>query len=309
MMSKRFDVITVLDTCVDLMMQGDVVPRFGQAEQVVDSYFLEMGGSACIFACQCAKLGLKTAGVGAVGADAFGDLALERLGQAGVDVSAVSRGGGIQTGLGLALCKPGGDRAILTVLGTIDWADPTVMEALLPQARHLHIASYYLMTRMRPHWPQLLRQAKALGLTTSLDTNWDPAERWDGVDDLYPHLDILFPNEAELQAFTGVAELEEAARVLAQKVPLVAVKLGAKGAMAFRYNGESAFCPASTLDTVDTVGAGDTFDGGFLYGFLNGRSLDECLQAGVFCAGRSVTKPGGFLGQPKLSGLNENKKG
>jgi len=99
-------VITVLDTCVDLLISGDVSPRFNQVEQLMDGYLLEMGGSACIFTCQCARLGLSAAGVGTVGRDALGDLMLQKLSSAGVDVSAVTQDSAIQTGLGLALCQP-----------------------------------------------------------------------------------------------------------------------------------------------------------------------------------------------------------
>lgn len=309
MMGKRYDVITVLDTCVDLMMTGDVVPRFGQAEQLVDGYLLEMGGSACIFTCQCAKLGLKTAGLGMVGKDVFGDLVLARLADAGVDISGVVTDAMVQTGLGLALCRKEGDRAILTVPGSLDSANPEALLALLPKARHLHVASYYLLAKMRPHWPGILREAKRLGLTTSLDTNWDPAEKWDGIDDLAPYLDILFPNDNELHAFTGISDPLAAAASLAKAVPLVAAKLGAGGAMAVRSSGDTAWCPANKVEVADTVGAGDTFDGGFLYGFLNGKSLDESLRFGVFCAGHSVTKPGGYRGQPRLSELNGRGNG
>lgn len=298
---RKYDVLTSLDACVDLMMNGDVVPRFGQAEQLADSYLLEMGGSACIFACQCAKLGLKTVGTGLVGGDAFGALVLERLSQAGVDTSFVKVDSVIQTGLGLALCAEEGDRAILTVPGSIDSADPDGIMALLPQSRHLHIASYYLLAKMRPHWANILREAKRLGLTTSLDTNWDPAEKWDGIDELFPLLDIFFPNDYELMAFSGLNEPERAIRKLTESVSLVAAKLGAQGAMACRSGWEIAYCPAMHVTVADTVGAGDTFDGGFLYGFLRGRPIQECLQLGVSCAGMSVQARGGFAGQACLA--------
>lgn len=310
MMNKRYDVVTVLDTCVDLIMQGgDVVPRFGQAEQLVDDYHLEIGGSACLFACQCAKLALRTAGAGRVGKDVFGAMVLQRLSLAGMDAAHIAEEPGLHTGLGLALCRKEGDRAILTVPGSIDFANPEALLELLPRARHLHVASYYLLAGMRAHWPAILREAKRLGLTVSLDTNWDPMEKWDGLNELAPYIDILFPNDTELLAFTGLVDPLNAAAQLAKRVPLVAAKLGAEGALAVRSNGEVARRPANQVSVADTVGAGDTFDAGFLYGYLNGRSLDECLRAGVFCAGRSVTKPGGFMGQPVLSELAEMNPG
>ena len=306
MSNQRYDVITALDTCADLIVRGgDVVPRFGQAEQLVDGYFLEMGGSACIFACQCAKLGLRTTGVGKVGGDAFGELVLRRLVEAGVDTSNVPVDGGVQTGLGIALCREEGERAILTVTGSIGAAEPEALLKALPLARHLHVASYYLLCGLRAHWPAILREAKRLGLTTSLDTNWDPAEKWDGLDELAPYLDILLPNENELAAFTGIGDAENAAKALAKRVPLVVAKQGPAGAMAVRRGEEPVWCPAPATEAVDTVGAGDTFDGGFLYGHLNGWSLADSLRMGVFCGSKSVTQPGGYQGQPRLGDLND----
>jgi sugar/nucleoside kinase (ribokinase family) len=303
-MKQEYDVITVLDTCVDLMMQGgDIVPRFGQAEQLVSGYQLEMGGSACIFASQCAKLGLQTVGTGKVGKDAFGALVLERLREAGVDITHVEVDEGVQTGLGLALCTQDNDRAILTVAGSIDSADPKTLLRMLPRARHLHVASYYLLSGMRPHWPEILLEARRLGLTCSLDTNWDPAERWGGLDELTPYLDILMPNEHEITAFTGIHDPEKAAREVAKRIPIVVVKLGAEGAMLVQEDRETLHCPANEVDVVDTVGAGDTFDAGFLYGYLNGLRLEDCLRVGVFCASRSVRKQGGFIGQPDAAEL------
>jgi ribokinase len=297
-MNRKYDVVTALDACVDLMIQGDVVPRFGQTEQLVDNYMIEMGGSACIFACQCAKLGLTTAGTGVVGNDMFGELVLKRLNEAGVDITRITVQNGIQTGIGLALCKQDGDRAILTVPGSIDATNPQPLIALLPQARHLHIASYYLLKELRPHWPAILREAKRIGLTTSIDTNYDPLERWDGIGELLPYLDIFFPNSRELLAFTGMNDIEAAALKLSAEGPLVAVKLGADGAAACRHGHGMVYCPAIQVFAGDTVGAGDTFDGGFLYGYLNRLPLEDCLMFGVYCAGKSVQARGGIEGQP-----------
>ncbi len=125
---KKYDVLTVLDTCVDQIVSGkDVVPEFGQVEKLVGDYLLEMGGSCCIFACQAAKLGLRTAGAGCVGADAFGKLVFDRLLSSGVLMEGVSVDDYQKTGLGIALCKPG-DRAIATVIPSADNGVPQSIE-------------------------------------------------------------------------------------------------------------------------------------------------------------------------------------
>ena len=300
-MNQLYDVLTVLDVCVDFLAIGCPEPRFGQAEQLIDDYEIEMGGSAAIFASQCAKLGLKTLGVGRIGEDAFGRLFLEKLAATGVDASAITVDKTAKTGVGIALCRQN-DRAILTYPGTIDGTDAAMVLGRLPQARHLHIASYYLMASLRPHWPRIARQAKEQGMTISLDTNWDPSEQWDGLADLQEYVDILMPNENEARAFTGEEDVGKALLQLSSRFPIVAMKLGPEGALACQ-GGQVYAAPGLPVLAVDTVGAGDTFDAGFLYGWLGGLPLQRCLQIGCHCGAMSVTARGGIAAQPWLADL------
>jgi ribokinase len=302
-MNRPYDVLTVLDVCVDFLAIGCPEPRFGQAEQLIDGYEIEMGGSAAIFASQCAKLGLNTLGVGRAGEDVFGRLFLEKLAATGVNTSAVIADKNARTGVGIALCRQN-DRAILTYTGTIDGTNADMVLERFSGARHLHIASYYLMASLKPHWPYIVRQAKACGLTVSLDTNWDPEERWDGLDGLEGFVDILLPNEMEARAFTGKEDSREALLELSRRFPVVAMKLGPQGAMACQ-DGILYDAPGLPVSVVDTVGAGDTFDAGFLYGWLSGLPLQRCLQIGCFCGARSVTARGGIAAQPNKSDVEE----
>ena len=166
------------DMCVDRILRGDVRPRFGQAEQLLSDYQIEIGGSANIFACQTAKLGLATALWGRVGADAFGTLLTERLGAAGVDISRVLVDRQLKTGLGVAL-SDGEDRGILTYQGSINALGPDDLPEHPAQVcQHWHVSSYYLLGRLRPAWPAFFARARQEGVSLSLDPNWDPAEHW-----------------------------------------------------------------------------------------------------------------------------------
>ncbi len=299
MNTKPYDVLTFGDLCVDLIITGaDVTPQFGQVEKLVENYTLEMGGSCSIFACQAARLGLRTAILGRVGADSFGQLMLDRMNEAGVDTRFVTVDPALKTGLGIALCPPG-DRAILTYLGTVNVLQPQdVTDELLASARHLHHGSYYLHTGLRPGIPQIFRRAKALGLSISLDTNWDPAERWDGVmDELLPMTDVFFPNDQEALHISGAKDLDAAARAfLARGVRVTALKAGAKGARVYA-GGVRLERPVEPVSGGDSIGAGDSFDAGFLAGWLRGLPLERCLEIGMAC-GRSVAgKIGGVAGQ------------
>ena len=298
-----YDVITILDTCVDLVVDlGDTIPEFDQKEKWVDSFSVEMGGSSCIFACQAAKLGLKTVGVGIVGCDAFGQIVLDGLVSANVDTSYIRKDESLKTGLGVLLTR-GDDRAILTYSGTIGAVKPEFLtDELLGKARHLHVGSYYLLTGVLKSFPDILRRAKALGLTVSLDTNWDPAEKWELPDELLQYVDIFIPNENEAMFLTRTNEVTKAASLLAQKIPLVVVKQGAEGGMVVTEEMHFRLSPME-VTVVDTVGAGDSFAAGFIYAYLNEMELQECLKAALYCGSMNTTRTGGTAGQARLEDL------
>jgi ribokinase len=300
-MPEHFDVITFGDMCVDLVVTGDdVTPRFGQVEKLVGDYTLEMGGSCCIFACQAAKLGLKTAVLGRVGDDSFGSLILRRLQECGVDTQHVTIDPDLKTGMGIALCPPG-DRAILTYMGSINVLQPQdVSDSFLASARHLHHGSYYLHTGLLPGIPRILSRAKQMGLTISLDTNWDPAEKWrDNLAEVLPLVDVFMPNDQEARLISACDTLDKAVLHFHELgVPLVAIKLGADGALA--DDGiNKIFQKVEPVTGGDSIGAGDSFDAGFLAGWLRGWELVRCLDLACRC-GRSVAgQVGGLAGQIK----------
>ena len=179
-----FDILVAGEINPDLILSGDVTPAFGQVEQLVDSAWLTIGSSSAIFACGAARLGLQVAFVGVCGDDIFGRFMLEQMQARGVDISNVILDPGGQTGLSVIL-NPGDDRAILTHLGLIGaLRAEQVTDDLLRQARHLHVASYFLQSALQPGLPDLFVRARSAGLTTSLDTNWDPSGDWLGFDKL-----------------------------------------------------------------------------------------------------------------------------
>jgi sugar/nucleoside kinase (ribokinase family) len=305
---KQYDVVTLGDMCVDLIVTGDVVPRFGQVEKLVDDYVVEMGGSCCIFACQAAKLGLRVGILGRVGDDGFGRLIVRRLTECGVDTSHVIVDPALKTGLGIALCQ-GDDRAILTYMGSICALRPEdVTDAFLASARHLHHGSFFLHTSLRPHLPHIFRRARAFGLTLSLDPNWDPDERWNStLAQVLPLIDVFVPNDQEALHISGASGLADAvAWFHAQGVPIVTIKRGSDGAGV--YAGQEAYeCAVSPACGGDSVGAGDSFDAGFLAGWLRGLPLDQCLDIACQC-GRSVASAiGGLKGQPTWETLTPCK--
>jgi len=298
---KQYDVLVFGDVCVDLILSGgDVVPEFGQKEKLIGDYSLEMGGSATIFACQTAKLGLRTVVVGKAGTDQFGDLVCKTLQEAGVSLAHVQRTDQVKTGMTVAINK-GDDRAMLTYIGTIDAMDVADLEeTLLDSVRHLHIGSYYLIKKLQPHYLAYIQRLKRNGATISLDTNWDPEEKWDsGIWDIIPLVDMIFPNENEAMALTGESTAEKAIAKLCEHVPLVAVKKGRDGAV-LHAGGQVFDVPAIDVVKIDAVGAGDSFDAGFVFGFLSGMDVERSARAGCICGSLNARAAGGTKGQPRL---------
>jgi sugar/nucleoside kinase (ribokinase family) len=298
-MSPMFDILVAGEINPDLILTGEVQPEFGQVEKLVDSAALTIGSSSAIFACGAAQLGLKVAFIGVCGDDLFGRFMLEQMRLRGVDVSPVIIRSEGQTGLSVILNR-GTDRAILTHPGLIAALRASdIPDALLRTARHLHVASYFLQTNLKPDLPALFRHAQAFGLTTSLDTNYDPSESWAGFDELLSVTNVFLPNEQEALSLARQPELHAAAEALGSRVGALAIKLGAAGALGI-CNGEHAQVPSITVDVVDTVGAGDSFDAGFLFAYLNRWDLKRSLQLACVCGALSTRRPGGTDGQPNL---------
>jgi len=294
-----FDILVAGEINPDLILAGDVTPEFGQVEKLVDSAWLSIGSSSVIFACGAARLGLQVAFIGLCGDDVFGHFMLEQMQARGVDISNVIILPGGQTGLSIILNR-GDDRAILTHSGLIgSLRADHVTENILLQARHLHVASYFLQSALQPGIPSLFSRARSAGLTTSLDTNWDPSGAWRGFDDLLCLVDVFLPNQNEALAISAASTLEDALHILTQKCPLVAIKCGKGGAYAVK-GATTSYAPALAMLVVDAIGAGDNFDAGFLYGWLNGWKLERSLQLAVACGSLSTRSAGGVSAQPTL---------
>ena len=296
---KPYDLLVAGEINPDLILSGNVTPEFGQVEKLVDAAALTIGSSSAIFACGAARLGLNVAFIGLCGDDVFGRFMLDEMSKRGVDVSHVLLRKDGQTGLSVIL-NNGIDRAILTHSGLIaDLQASDIADSLLAQARHLHVASYFLQTKLQSDLPALFKRAHALGLSTSLDTNYDPSEKWMGFDDLLAITNVFLPNEAEAKSLTGAENVEEAANRLGSKVEALALKLGKDGALGISKS-QRVRVESIPAKVVDTVGAGDSFDAGFIYGYLNGWELKKSLQLACVCGALSTQRAGGTEGQPTL---------
>jgi sugar/nucleoside kinase (ribokinase family) len=207
-----------------------------------------------------------------------------------------------RTGLSVILSRDQ-DRAILTFPGAIAALEAGAIDpALLARARHVHVSSFFLQTALVRGLGPVLGEVRRRCGTTSIDPNWDPSERWDGgLRELLGDVDVLLPNAVEAMRLAGSADPHEAAQRLADLGPLVAVKLGADGALAARAGAAPVRVRAPAVAAPrDAVGAGDAFDAGLLAAVLDGQPVERALALACACGALSTRAVGGTAAQPTL---------
>lgn len=292
-MRQHFDVTIAGELNLDLILYGLPTELPPERELLADLMALTLGSSSAIVAHNLACLGTRVGFQSLIGNDPLGQIALERLAESGVDTSRVRTTKSVGTGLSVILQRDGW-RNILTYPGTIARLNLSDLDIdYLSAARHFHLSSYYLQASLRGDVPELFRRLKAAGLTISLDTNDDPSDRFeDDLSQLLKHVDIFLPNRREACKLAKTDDLDLALKKLSEIVPLVVVKLGTEGAVA-TCKQERTTSAALRVETVDPVGAGDSFDAGFLCAYLKGKTLKECLAAGNVAGALCTTMAGG----------------
>jgi len=293
-LSHSFQVAIAGEINLDLILYGLPVEMPLERELLASGFELTLGSSSAILAHNLATLGTSVTFITLVGGDELGRIALERLSQAKVDLSNVKHAAnGVATGVTIVL-PHGAKRHMFTYPGTM--AEMTIADLdldHLAQAWHFHLSSLFLQTGLRPDVGELFRRLKKAGLTISLDTNDDPDDRWEGLlDKVLPHVDVLIPNESEACRMASARNVEEAIVRLGEIVPIVAVKCGSRGALV-RYGGVTHRAEPVVVETVDTVGAGDSFNAGFLHGWLRGLPPELAAREGNIAGALSTQRSGG----------------
>lgn len=293
-MASPCDVLVVGELNVDLILDGlPSLPVVGK-EILADRMTLTLGSSSAIFASNLACLGPKVAFLGKVGRDVFGDLVLQSLEARGVDASGILRTPDSATGATIVLNR-GEDRAMATYMGAMErLALEDVTPGALGRARHMHFASVFLQPGLQARVAELFLHAKACGLTTSFDPQWDPAERWDlDLPAILPNVDVFLPNETEILHLTGRDSVAGALDALAPFARTVVVKRGNRGSLGQNGKATVEMPPFLNTRVVDAIGAGDSFDAGFVSRFILGAPLEECLRFGNLMGAVSTTAAGG----------------
>ncbi len=294
MTNKKFDVLVVGELNVDLILnQLERFPEVGK-EIIAQRMLLTLGSSSAIFASNLSVLGTRVAFCGRIGRDSFGNKILQDLAAKAVDTSHIILSDTSDTGITVAL-NVEEDRAMVTYPGAMnELSTDDITDEMLQEAAHLHVSSVFLQPRLKPTLAELFKRARRLGLTTSLDPQWDPAEKWDiDLNAYLPYVNIFMPNIGELMNLVGKHSLEECLAVLGKISGMIVVKQGNDGASLWHDQVLLTQPPFLNKQVVDAVGAGDSFNAGFIHQFLRGGSEKACLEFGALCGAVNTTAAGG----------------
>ena len=309
--SHRFDVTLVGDTNLDLVLYGLPEALPCERELLAREMAIRLGGSGAITAHNLAALGNGVGFISTVPYDEFGRLCRSELSRAGVDLSCCMPAREAQTGVTVHL-QHEELRHMFTYAGatfqlTFDHLDM----GYLSNSRHFHMSSYYLQRALTPRIPEIFAKLKAANLTISLDPNDDPAQTWNrGILESLRFVDVFMPNEREACLIAGDPLLERAIAALRHIVPLLVIKRGANGASAFTGHDEW-HASAETTKIVDAVGAGDSFDAGFLHGWIRGWGIERALAFGNRAGALSTSMSGGtaaFCNHEALQALKNRRE-
>jgi sugar/nucleoside kinase (ribokinase family) len=300
---KNYDVIVIGDANIDLVVEGcNELPAPGQ-EVFVQNMTIHVGGGAALFSLATAKLGLKVAFNGVLGDDGFGQLIKDQFSQYGIDTRYIKKSSS-NTGISIAI-NPENDRSFITYAGSnaeLSLQQLDMNSVLL--GRHVHLTCYK-GSRNHNEFLETVRKLKALNVTTSIDMGWDDTGEWyPGIFELMKYIDVFFMNETEAMHYTGCTTVEESLSVLSKHSSHIVLKLGSKGAVT-SVGGQQAYRSSFSVRVVDTTGAGDSFNAGYIYGYLAGKNPEECLIYGNACGALSVSEYGGNTGTTNIQLLEK----
>lgn len=293
-MTEKFDILAIGELNVDLIL-NDIQqhPELGK-EIIARSLEVILGSSTAIFASNISIMGASVAFLGKIGKDAFADTVLNSLRDKGVNTDFILQTAEFKTGASIAL-NYDQDRYMVTYPGAMEHLTiDDISNQALEKAAHLHFSSPFLQPGIRNDLATLFQRAKDLGLSTSLDTQWDPQEKWDlDIKAILPFVDVFLPNAGELMAMTGVNDITSAAEKFIDLCETLVVKCGEDGAMLFSENQKILGKPFSNDQVVDAIGAGDSFNAGFIFKYVRDQPLNECLEFANLMGALNTTGVGG----------------
>lgn len=307
---QRCDVITVGDVFVDLVMTGfPAWPQPGE-ESFAAELHREIGGGAAITACGLARLGVETEMLAMIGSDSNeSQWFIERLKKSGVSPNLICHHATEPTGTTVSI-STAQDRTFFTYTGANRGLEELLKQdeirRELCRARHIHFACP-ISHRLFGELIEILHDADC---RVSIDVGWQIEWLAKCLNDkasfqAFRQIDLFLPNEREAEFMTGESEPEAMLRKFAEiGLSRVALKLGEQGSMAL-WEGEILSCPPLSVTPVDTTGAGDCFDAGLIFGWLENQKPQDCLQLANICGALSTTRLGGIAAFPSRQNVEE----
>jgi ribokinase len=304
MKRSRPTVIVIGEFFIDEILSGfQALPKLGE-EAFARQFHRDVGGGAAITACGLAKLGISVAVLGAVGRS-DGQWVVDRLTSFGVDCSGLEKHPTEPTGLTISVSTRE-DRAFFSYYGanqllTRILARPETLQRL-SQARHIHFACAPDADADEPLFASLRQRKCRLSIDVQSHVSWLTRPK---SLNLLRHCDVFFPNEREAEWISGVGGTAKVLRALRDKgLRGVGLKLGGKGA-ALLWRRREFLADPIPVETVDTTGAGDCFDAGFIYSWLRGEKPQRCLEIANVCGALSTRVLGGIAAFPTPGELSE----
>jgi sugar/nucleoside kinase (ribokinase family) len=291
---RKFDVVVVGELNVDIILNNIAgFPEIGK-EIIADDLSVTLGSSSAIFASNLSTLGVDVAFIGKIGNDKFGETVISSLENSKVDTTQIIRSSKVNTGATIVM-NYDQDRANVTYPGAMnDFCIRDVDFNLISNARHLHLSSFFMQPGIRNDIVLLFKKAKELGLTTSFDSQWDPEEKWNiPLESLLPYIDVFLPNSQEFKFITMSDSIEDGIKKIKNIAHLIVIKNGENGA--FAWDGHDLIYQPAFINknVIDCIGAGDSFNAGFVRDFIKGGSLKSCLKTAALAGAINTTMAGG----------------
>ncbi len=292
--NKKYDVLVVGELNVDLILY-DIKKNIKLGKEIfANDMVLTLGSSSAILANNLSVWGVKVAFLGKIGKDVFSEIILKTLQKSKVDTKHIIVSEQSKTGATIALSY-GNERAMVTYPGAMsELSNKDISDEILMQAKHLHVSSIFMQETLLKDIIQLFNRAKKLGLTTSLDTQWDPFEKWQvNLNKLLPFVDIFLPNKEEFLEITQSDTIEKGYEKIKKYANIVVIKDSINGSYLYSKNCQKHQPAFIMNEIIDAIGAGDSYNAGFLKEFIKGSDLETCMFEGTLSGAINTQGEGG----------------
>ncbi len=292
-------IIVVGSSNTDLVVVAERLPMPGETVLGGD-FFLAAGGKGANQAVAAGRLGTKVTFIARIGKDLFGDQAMKALSEEGLDLTYLVRDNSYPSGVALIVVGAGGDNLITVAPGANQQLSPADVARASPAFNQARIVLLQLEIPF-----ETVQAAARLGKDNAATVilNPAPAPTEPLSPTIYKAVDILTPNESEARSLTGLSNLEEAAKKLLDwGVSVVIITLGDAGVLFACGSDPVVHIPAFQVAPIDTVAAGDAFNGALGVALAESKTIEEAVQFAQAVAAISVTRRGA---QPSLPSSQE----